>query len=333
MTRAELLQGVASGLHRAGLSRGLTRAAGWARRGPVFPILTYHRVNDHRDPFFSAMPTTVFERQVQHLAHHYTVLPVEELVDRMRAGAVPRNAAAITFDDGYRDTLTHAAPILAGYGLPATVFLATGFIGTTEVPWYDRLATALKLSPRPSVIAPSGEDLVLETIEDRVRALARTQTHLKTLPEEQFRRAFARLLEGLGSSERLSAKNAMLSWDDVHALRGLGFRIGAHTVTHPILSRITAERVRAEVLGSREMIQGACGAAPRAFAYPNGRPADYTSAVVEVVREAGFSCAVTTRFGLNTEQTSPWELRRGQPWEEHLPTFALKLAWYRMTLR
>jgi peptidoglycan/xylan/chitin deacetylase (PgdA/CDA1 family) len=333
MTRAALLQGVASGLHRAGLSRGLTAAAGWTRRGPVFPILTYHRVNDYRDPFFGALPTTVFERQVRHLARHYTVLPVEELVDRMRAGSVPRNAAAITFDDGYRDTLTHAAPILAGYGLPATVFLATGFIGTTEVPWYDRLATALKLSPRSRVIGPSGEELALESVEDRLRALVRTRTHLKTLPEEQFRRAFRLLLDSLGSAEQQSAKNAMLSWDDVHALRGLGFRIGAHTVTHPILSRVTAERARAEVLGSREMIQGACGAAPRAFAYPNGQPADYTAAVVDLVREAGFSCAVTTRFGLNTEQTSPWELRRGQPWEEHLPTFALKLAWYRMALR
>lgn len=333
MTRAELLQGVASGLHRAGLSRGLTTAAGWTRRGPVFPILTYHRVNDHRDPFFAALPTTVFEGQVQHLARHYTVLAVEELVDRMRAGAVPRNAAAITFDDGYRDTLTHAAPILAGYGLPATVFLATGFIGTTEVPWYDRLANALKVSPRTSVIAPTGEQLALESVEDRLRALVQTRSHLKTLSEELFHRALSNLLESLGSTERQSTKNAMLSWDDVHALRGLGFRIGAHTVTHPILSRVTAERARAEVLGSREMIQGACGAPPRAFAYPNGQPADYTSEVIDVVREAGFSCAVTTRFGLNTERTSPWELRRGQPWEEHLPTFALKLAWYRMTLR
>jgi peptidoglycan/xylan/chitin deacetylase (PgdA/CDA1 family) len=290
-------------------------------------------VNDHRDPFFAALPTTVFERQVQHLARHYTVLPVEELVDRMGTGAIPRNAAAITFDDGYRDTLTHAAPILAAHGLPATVFLATGFIGTTEVPWHDRLATAFKLSPRSSVIAPSGEELTLESVEGRLEALARTQSHLKTLSEEQFRRAFHRLLESLGSTERQSTKNTMLNWDDVHALRGLGFRIGAHTVTHPILSRVTAERARAEVLGSREMIQGACGSAPRAFAYPNGGTADYTSAVVDVVREAGFSCAVTTRFGLNTEQTSPWELHRGQPWEEHLPTFALKLAWYRMTLR
>jgi peptidoglycan/xylan/chitin deacetylase (PgdA/CDA1 family) len=333
MTRAGLLQGVATGLHRAGLSGGLAAAAGWARREPAFTILTYHRVNDHRDPFFAALGNAVFERQVQHLARHYVVLPVEELVDRMAAGAVPRNAAAITFDDGYRDTLTHAAPILAGYGLPATVFLATGFIGTTEIPWYDRLATAFKLSTRSSIVAPSGEELPLETVDDRLAALVRTRTHLKALTEEQFQRAFHRLLETLRAGERQSSKNAMLNWDDVHALRGLGFRIGAHTVTHPVLSRVSAERARAEIMGSREMIQGACGTAPRAFAYPNGGPADYTAAVVDIVREAGFRCAVTTRFGLNTPRTSPWELQRGQPWEEHLPTFALKLAWYRMTLR
>jgi peptidoglycan/xylan/chitin deacetylase (PgdA/CDA1 family) len=333
MTRASLLRGVAGGLHRAGLSGGMATAAGWARRAPVFPILTYHRVNDHRDPFFGAMPTRIFERQVQHLARHYVVLPVEELVDRMAAGTAPRNAAAITFDDGYRDTLTHAAPILASYGVPATVFLATGFIGTAEVPWYDRLATAFKLSPRASVTTPSGQELQLETLDVRLTALSRVQAHLKTLPEDQFRRSFQRILENLQSEERQSTKNTMLNWDDVLALRGLGFRIGAHTVTHPILSRVSAERARAEILGSREMIQGACGAAPRAFAYPNGGPADYTAAVVDIVRGAGFSCAVTTRFGLNTPRTSPWELLRGQPWEEDLPTFALKLAWYRMTLR
>jgi hypothetical protein len=80
------------------------------------------------------------------------------------------------------------------------------------------------------------------------------------------------------------------------------------------------------------MIEAACGAPPTAFAYPNGGSDDYTEAVTHLVREAGFSCAVTTRFGLNTAATSPWELRRGGPWEWHLPTFALKLAWYRMAL-
>jgi peptidoglycan/xylan/chitin deacetylase (PgdA/CDA1 family) len=310
----------------------MAAAAGWVRREPAFVILTYHRVNDYGDPFFAATPTHVFERQMRHLARHYVVMPVEDLVDRLAAGTVPRNAAAITFDDGYRDTLTHAAPILAAHGLPATVFLASGFIGTTEIPWYDRLAAAFKLSPRSSVITPSGETLPLETVDARLVALARVQRQLKALPEDEFRRTFHRLLETLDVGGRQSAKNAMLDWNDVHALRGLGFRIGAHTVTHPILSRVTPARARAEILGSREMIQSACGTAPRAFAYPNGGARDYTAAVVDIVREAGFSCAVTTRFGLNTIGTSPWELRRGQPWEEHLPTFALKLAWYRMTL-
>jgi hypothetical protein len=80
------------------------------------------------------------------------------------------------------------------------------------------------------------------------------------------------------------------------------------------------------------MIESACGRAPRAFAYPNGGPEDYTETVKHLVREAGFTCAVTSRFGLNTRDTSPWDLRRGGPWEHHLPTFALKLAWYRTGL-
>ena len=78
------------------------------------------------------------------------------------------------------------------------------------------------------------------------------------------------------------------------------------------------------------MIDAACGITPNAFAYPNGKREDYTLAIARLVRQAGFACAVTTRFGLNTRHTSPWELRRGGPWEHDLPTFALKLATLRL---
>ena len=91
------------------------------------------------------------------------------------------------------------------------------------------------------------------------------------------------------------------------------------------------EEAHAEVFQSRRMIEAACGRSPRAFAYPNGRPDDYNPAVLAVVREAGFTCAVTTTFGVNSRSTPPYELRRGGPWEPHLPTFALKLAAYRLT--
>lgn len=331
-TNEGLVRGVATGLYRTGLTGAIAAAAGYLRREPAFSVFTYHRVNDNRDPFFPALPTQMFERQMQYVARHYVVLPVEDLVERMTRGSVPRNAVAITFDDGYRDNLTHAAPILARYHLPATVFLATGFIATGEVPWYDRLATAFQLSTRSHVILPSGEDLPMESVAARVVALGRSQAFFKARPETAFREELEAFLDRLGGTDRPSAKNAMLSWDDVHALRGLGFRIGAHTVSHPILSRLSLDRARAEIVDSQKAIRAACGVTARAFAYPNGGAADYTPAVVDLVREAGFTCAMTTRFGVNTTRTSPWELRRGQPWEEHLPTFAVKLAWYRLTL-
>jgi len=333
LRRSSAVRLFAGGLHHSGLLSPLTRAVGYVRRSAAFPILTYHRVNDDGDPFFSALPTAVFERQMRHVARNYRVLPLEDLVERLQRGGLPRNTLAITFDDGYRDNLTHAAPILSRLGLPATIFLATGFIGTAEVPWFDRLAHGLKKSTMDMVRTPWGDELALSGLPARMRAMERTLEHFKRVPDEERHRGLDELLTALGDTDQRIFKNLMLSWDDVHAVRGLGFTIGAHTVNHPILSRVTPQRAWTEILGSRTMIESACGAAPRAFAYPNGGTEDYTETVKRLVREAGFTCAVTTRFGLNTSNTNPWELRRGGPWEHHLPTFALKLAWYRLATR
>ena len=191
-----LVRTLATGLYRAGLTGALSATSGYLRRAAAFSVFTYHRVNDHGDPFFEALPTEVFERQMQLIARHYVVLPVEELVARLRAGTVPRNAVAITFDDGYRDVLTHAAPILARYHLPATVFLATGFIGSGEIPWYDRLAAALKSTAASQVAVPASDEVLpLKTREARLRALGRLQAHWKGLPEADSRRALETLLE------------------------------------------------------------------------------------------------------------------------------------------
>jgi peptidoglycan/xylan/chitin deacetylase (PgdA/CDA1 family) len=308
----------------------MTAVACRARRQPAFQVLAYHRVNDEGDPFFPAVPTAVFEAHMAWVSRHFVVLTVEALAERLGRGTLPRNALAITFDDGYRDNLTHAAPILARYGLPATVFLTTGFIGGAEVPWFDRLALAFKQTRLGSWEAPWGERQPLGTVAERLAALDRAYAHLKRQPDADRRAALDRVVGDLGAGDPNGTKGRMLSWDDVHALAGLGFSVGAHTVSHPILSRMPPEDARAEIVESRRAIASACGLAPRAFAYPNGGADDYDETTVHLVREAGFTCAVTTRFGLNGPGTSPYELRRGGPWEPDLPTFALKLAAYRL---
>src|SRR5215213_9945100 len=77
-----------------------------------FQILCYHRVNDDRDPFFSGVPVTVFAAQMDILSRYFTVLSLEELLERAQASEIPPGAVAVTFDDGYRDNYIHAFPVL-----------------------------------------------------------------------------------------------------------------------------------------------------------------------------------------------------------------------------
>jgi peptidoglycan/xylan/chitin deacetylase (PgdA/CDA1 family) len=313
--------------------RTVSRVTGWVRREPAFQVLTFHRVNDEFDPFFPALPVSVFEAQMTHVARTYTVLPVDELAERMTRNSLPRDAIAITFDDGYRDNLTEAAPILARHALRATIFLATAYIGSSVRPWFDQVALAFKTTRVESLTMPWGGTLTLDDQAARLRALDHAWSRLKSLDETEFLTALDRLLDTLqtpAAQTGAGATNGMLDWTDVEKLRELGVTAGSHTATHPILSRVSAQRARREIEESRDVIRAVTGVAPRAFAYPNGGASDYTPEVVRLVSAAGFRCAVTTRFGVNTRATSPWELRRGGPWEHHLPTFALKLAAYRL---
>lgn len=328
--RSTAFRALSSAVYHGGAIAPLVAAAGYAGRAPAFQVLTFHRVNDDHDPFLPALPTAVFEARVAHIARHYRALTVEDLVGRMGAGRVPRNAVAITFDDGYRDNLTHAAPILARHGVPATIFLATGHIGSAEPTWFDRLAVALKTTWRDRLVLDGEAPLPLTTRAERLRALDAGLARLKRAPDDERRRSLARILDWLGAPGLAAAKSSMLTWDDVHALRGLGFSVGAHTVTHPILSRLAPEAAWSEISGAKAAIERALGEPVRAFAYPNGGPDDYTETTTRLVREAGFTCAVTTRHGVNTADTPPLELRRGGPWEHHLPTFAVKLCYYRL---
>jgi peptidoglycan/xylan/chitin deacetylase (PgdA/CDA1 family) len=328
--RSRAIGAVSSVAYGAGLLRLLAAVTGRFRARRGFPVLTFHRVNDDDDPFFPSLPTSVFAARMAHIARHYVVLPLEELVRRMERDAVPHNALALTFDDGYRDNLTHAAPILARHGLSATIFLVSGWIDTPRMPWVDRLAHAIKTTSRDRVTI-DGATAPLASRAERLAVLNRALRHLKSVPDVERRASLEQLVGDLAPVPALVLKRLMLTWDEVAALRGLGFAIGAHTVSHPILSRVTPDEAWEEIRGSKVAIEKAIGSSVHGFAYPNGGVADYDETSAKLVREAGFHFAVTTRHGLNNSRTPRSELRRGGPSEQHLPTFASKLAWYQLT--
>jgi peptidoglycan/xylan/chitin deacetylase (PgdA/CDA1 family) len=278
-----------------------------------------------------AIPPERFDRQMAHLARAYRVLPLTEIVSRSRDGSLPPRAVAVTFDDGYADNFVHAFPILRSRGIPATVFLVSGYIGSDEVLWHDRVLRCFATTARPRWRAPwDAEERDLGPIPARRQAAFRMLGLLKAMNEAERLRAIGRLEEDLDVRQGVLSEALMLNWAQIRAMRDGGISFGSHTETHPILSRTAPERAWLELTRSKQAIEAGLGEGVTLFAYPNGKPEDYTGAVVEMVRRAGYHAALTTTFGVNEASDDPYLWRRGTPWEPDDDRFRLKLAYYRL---
>ncbi len=266
-------------------------------------ILTYHRVSDRPDSFLPAISVDAFRRQMNCLAERFEVLALDDAVEALAVGDIPENAVVITFDDGYRDNLEHALPVLSELGLTATVFLVTGFIGTHRMLWHDRVFRALRQTREARLrgFVPGYEVLSFASPEERERSEDRILTFLKSLEPEFRDERVAALERTLRIAEPSTiGPRLMLDWDEVRQMQRAGISFGSHTVTHPILSRLHRDDVVREIEDSKVTIERETGLPVTAFAYPNGKRGDFGPEIQEFVRAAGYRCALTTIFGANS---------------------------------
>ena len=266
-----------------------------ATRPHRFLVLSYHRVNDSGHPFFGGTPTRLFRRQMDLLRSRFDVQPLRVLA----SGDVPRNAVAITFDDGYRDNYTHAFPILRELGIPATIFLVTEAVDGNGMIWHDRIFDAYHRTAAP--------------IADRRRDLAESLASVRAANPVEREALITRLLGRL-AVEPCDDGWDKLTWDEVREMAGSGIDFGAHTLDHPILSHVGPEEARRQVRGSKERVESELDREVTLFAYPNGRAADFNETTKTILREEGFSSAATTITGSNDDATDPLELRRVAMW-------------------
>src|SRR5262249_50143640 len=155
-------------------------------------------------------------------------------------GDVPERAVAITFDDGYRDNYDCAFPILKKYNLPATIFVATGAIGTGQLIWHDRVFDAFRYATvmRARLHDTAVPELILDTGEARSRSMQATVTRGKTLYGESRSRFIDDLEAKLRPSVPADLSHRMLDWNQIREMHLAGIEFGSHTVSHTILSRL-----------------------------------------------------------------------------------------------
>ncbi len=253
--------------------------------------------------------TRGLERQLRTLRRLVTVVPLAAALTDLAAGRpLPRRALAITFDDGYRDNLTLAGPMLRRLGLPATCFLVPELLSGRADPWWERLAWAFTAASAPGV-EWAGQRLGLAGPTERRRAFRLVAQPLKEIDREQRTRAVDDLVARLAPPGRYDPSGQFLDWDGARAL-GEYMDLGSHSRYHAILSRETSDEQADDLLRARQELEDGLGREVRLLAYPNGTAADYDAATLAAARRAGYTHAITTRPGWTARDTPPLEVRR-----------------------
>lgn len=299
------------------------------RLRPVCQIFLYHRVNDEGDPFLGGLPVTTFAAQMEYIARNFRVLTLDQISQGDFAGQP--YSVAVTFDDGYRDNFVCAFPILKRLGIPATVFLATGCIESGELPWYDQVRLAFKLTMRTelSLNDRGGPQGSLEDLSCRLRLLKDTLAWLCTVSEVERPQAVQAVLCDLGVPSYLNLPKQMLGWDEIRQMSKSTVAFGAHTVSHPVLARLSEPEIKWQIVTSKQTIENRLQLPAAHFAYPFGKRSDFNAVAKRVVQDAGFTTALTTIRGLNDTENDRYELRRFNPGESDSALFRMKLDWYR----
>ncbi|WP_018175033.1 MULTISPECIES: polysaccharide deacetylase family protein [unclassified Thioalkalivibrio] len=289
-------------------------------------ILAYHRVLADPDPLRPEDPVAeTFRWQMRLLAREMNPLPLDEAIERLQEGRLPARAVAVTFDDGYADNAEIALPILREEGVPATFFVATGYLNGGCM-FNDMLIETVRRIPSMAVdLAPEGLGTrPLESMAQRRATIHALIGALKYRPlAERSRRA-----EALGARFHIMPPGDLMMTDDqVRELANAGMGIGGHTVLHPILAETDAETAQQEIAEGKAELEALVGRPVRLFAYPNGRPGkDYAPEHVEMVRASGFDAAVSTMAGAAGRDTDPLQLPRFTPWDRTPLRFGLRLA-------
>lgn len=271
-------------------------AAYWSGLGRAFElvaqptgaiILMYHSVAADDAAKFIDPPNRLsprmFERQMEFLSRYRQVVPLSQVVEQIVFGsAPPAGTVCITFDDGYLDNLTVAAPILEKYRLPATLFLATGYVGRGETQWADVLHWLFQRRTQNKLQIPSLGDRETELTSAARRGAARKMLHRRLLEATHQERG--PLLTEIESQllPEGRAPRLTMTWEDVRELRRRYplFEIGGHTREHIDLRTHRGELARSEIEGCAEDVRRELGAGLRHFSFPYGRWCEETRGLV-----------------------------------------------------
>ncbi len=317
-------QRLCSVLDRVGLIEGVLRAR--SRFGsPYLTVLTYHRVFDAPEVYpydrgVIDVGPEAFDAQLKTLRKYFNVVGVEEVCAHFAGEqSLPRNAAVVTFDDGYLDNLEVAAPILKDNGMKGVFFIATDYIEGRRIYWWDRVNYLFHHA------SPSLGTVTLEyptTIElDLANNKSGSLAIILQLMKIQFDLDVERMLDGLADAlgvrwdrelESELCDGFVMTWDDVRTLRKSGMDVQSHTRSHRALQTVPHDQLASELAGAKEDLERELGEPVHTISYPIGRSLASLDPIKQALKDAGYKVGFTNATGAHPLWGEPdcYDVRR-----------------------
>jgi len=266
-------------------------------------ILMYHRVVDvETSPYHGIVSTDHFLQQMEFLHKISNPLSLIELKDAIKQKEIPTNSVIITFDDGYADNYTNAIPILTNFQIPATIFITSEYVGSKREYWWDELERIFILPEKlpekaPFMVGNQMLDLNFARFnkDQRIHLLRGMHGLLRSCRPGDRQAILDGLLAMSGLPENGREDYRPMTEKEIITLSRNGLvDIGAHTMTHPVLSALSREEQQAEIIGSIRAVTEIIGKPVHSFAYPFGSPQEINNDSLEIIRSTEIQTAVTT---------------------------------------
>jgi len=291
-------------------------------------ILMYHHFWDSdRYPWrLEQTSKKDFENQIKYLSQQYNVVPLNEIIKCIQnKKPFPQRAVAITFDDGNKDNYLNAYPILKKYDLSATIFLPSGLLNTKEMYWWDKVGYIIYKTTLESVEIEDISHFNIQTNKQRFQIFHDIILKFNDLTEKERKQSVENLSDKLDANIPPDlGKDHILSWNEVREMNNNNIDFGSHTVTHPFLTKVSLKEARRQIIESKKNLEEELGQNVTSFSYPYGA---HNNSLKKILKENGFSCAVTVVPRLISLKSDPYELGRIPPgW--NFDTFKFYLRTY-----
>jgi peptidoglycan/xylan/chitin deacetylase (PgdA/CDA1 family) len=268
-------------------------------------------VLEHADPLRpDVVDAALFDSQMKWVSRDFNVMPLHKAVDLLKKGKLPTGTLSITFDDGYLDALTVATPILKKYGLTASFYISTDFVGKNEM-WLDKLTYSLHATQK-NQIKLNDQLFKLETIDQKSHFFYFAEKFIKDHSRAISEQLLDEVVADLGGYD---TKRLLLNADEIKELRAEGMEIGAHGKKHFILADTNHEEAFSEINDSKAFLERLLQQDIHGFAVPNGNfPNDFTEVHSQMIQAANYQYAVSTNFGCSYCSDDLFKLKRFTPW-------------------